>query len=279
VDWHKPLRAWLAWVDAGSPVSRAATALVGLLLLGGLAALDWLVFRALFDSDYLRWYLENGSLIGIVFGLVTLAWGDLNKLTGLVSAHPLEYLATCVALGTLPSMAAGAGLESDRLHAVNRMRAATRELNRQLDELMASAGVTDELKQQLARIRGIGQGAESAAEEPEPDVPPRGLGFVDVVLGALFGYAFLVIFAAWLLVVAPLQFVVNLAAGAPARRALASPARAWSLVTPHEIHVEEALKSDAVPEGATESGFSAKPVTFTAAIASGLLFAVSRLVG
>jgi hypothetical protein len=116
------------------------------------------------------------------------------------------------------------------------------------------------------------------AATSELDVTPRGLGLVDVVLGVLFGPAFLLVFVAWLLVVAPLQFVVNLAAGAPARLALASPARAWYRITPHEIHVEEALKSDSVPEGATESGFSAKPVTFTAAIASALLFAVSRLV-
>ena len=99
-----------------------------------------------------------------------------------------------------------------------------------------------------------------------------------MVLGVLFGPAFLLVFVAWLLVVAPLQFVVNLAAGAPARLALASPARAWYRITPHEIHVEEALKSDSVPQGATESGFSAKPVTFTAAIASALLFAASKLV-
>ena len=41
--------------------------------------------------------------------------------------------------------------------------------------------------------------------------------------------------------------------------------------------VASAVAVEAV-EGATESGFSAKPVTFTAAIASALLFAVSRLV-
>ena len=142
-----------------------------------------------------------------------------------------------------------------------------------------AAQLSDELKQRFAAIsREAGPMPESAAANSAPDVTPRGLGLVDVVLGSLFGPAFLLVFVAWLLVVAPLQFVVNLAAGAPARLALASPARAWYRITPHEIHVEEALKSGSVPEGATESGFSAKPVTFTAAIASALLFAVSRLV-
>ena len=260
---------------------RVVSAVVGLVLLSGLAVLDWLVFRAWFDSDYLRWYLENGALIAVVFGLVTLAWGDLNKVTGLVSAQPLEYLAGCVALATLPSLAAAALLQSGRSQARSEeLRAARMEWSRQLVEIVGSTEVSDELKQRLAAIfREAGQSPESMAATSEPDVTPRGLGLVDVVLGSLFGPTLLLVFFAWLLVVAPLQFVVNLVAGAPARLALASPARAWYRVTPHEIHVEEAFKSDSLPEGATESGFSAKPVTFTAAIASALLFAVSRLVG
>jgi hypothetical protein len=153
------------------------------------------------------------------------------------------------------------------------------ELSRQLEELARSTQLSDELKQRFAAIsREAGPRPESVAATGEVGVTPKGLGLVDVLLGSLFGPALLLVFVAWLLVVAPLQFVVNLAAGAPARLALASPARAWYRITSQEIHVEEALKSDAVPEGATESGFSAKPVTFTAAIASALLFAVSRLV-
>jgi hypothetical protein len=246
-----------------------------------LVVLDWLVFRTWFDSDYLRWYLKNGSLIAIVFGLVTLAWGDLNKVTGLVSVHPLEYLASCVGLGTLPSLASAAQLKSGRSQARSEeLGAARMELSRQLEELAGSSQLNNELKQRLAAIsQEAGPRTESVAATTELGVTPKGLGPVDVVLGSLFAYAFILVFVAWLLVVAPLQFVVNLAAGAPARLALASPARAWSRITPHEIHVEEGLKSDSVPEGATESGFSAKPVTFTAAIASALLFALSRLVG
>ena len=111
---------------------RVVAVVVGLVLLGGLAVVDWLVFRTWFDSDYLRWYLKNGALIAIVFGLVTLAWGDLNKVTGLVSAHPLEYLASCLALGTLPSLASAAQLESGPSQARSeKLRAARMELSRQ----------------------------------------------------------------------------------------------------------------------------------------------------
>jgi hypothetical protein len=59
--------------------------------------------------------------------------------------------------------------------------------------------------------------------------------------------------------------------------AVASPNRAWSRITAREIHVEEASKEDSVPDGASESGFSTKPVTFTAAIAA-MLLTLSRLI-
>jgi hypothetical protein len=93
-----------------------------------------------------------------------------------------------------------------------------------------------------------------------------------------FHSAFGVLYGSWLLVVARSQFLLNLVAGAPARMALASSFRAWVRITPHEIHVEEARKGETLPDGSTESGFSTKPVTFTAAPASGLLFAVSALI-
>lgn len=98
------------------------------------------------------------------------------------------------------------------------------------------------------------------------------------MIAALFAWAFLLAFVAWLLVVAPLQYFVYLLTGAPARAACASDARAWYRVTPREIQVEETWKSNAIPEGASESGFSARPVSFTAAITTAALFAVSVLV-
>ena len=58
----------------------------------------------------MRWYLANGAVISIVFGLVTLAWGDLNRVTSLISAHPVEYAAACVGLYVVPGFASGASL-------------------------------------------------------------------------------------------------------------------------------------------------------------------------
>lgn len=78
------------------------TVVVGAVVVGGLIALNELMFHALFDTSYTRWYLENGSLIGLAFAAFTVAWGDVNKLTGLISAHPYEYFGDCLGLGAFP---------------------------------------------------------------------------------------------------------------------------------------------------------------------------------
>lgn len=247
---------------------RVVSAVVGLVFLAGMVLINEVAFRMWFDIHYLRWYLDNGALISIVFGFVTLAWGDLNKMTYLISAHPMEYLAESVALMVLPLQAMAAIFEPGR----QRWRASL-EPKRSVSELK----------------RALHQLAITTATPPPPSPPsppstgrevaPTGVFVIDFVFSLLFPLAFILTFIAWLLIVAPLQYFVCLVTGAPAREACASPARAWYRITLHGIHLEEAWKSDAVPEGATESGFSARPVTFTAAVSAAALFVASKLIG
>jgi len=97
------------------------------------------------------------------------------------------------------------------------------------------------------------------------DIVPTGL--IALIVGlALF---------AWLLVVAPLQYLVTLLSGAPARMAIASDqklvvSRSQDVIEWRTLPVERPT-----PEGTTELGFRTKPVTFANAIAALLLFAVS----
>jgi hypothetical protein len=74
------------------------------------------------------------------------------------------------------------------------------------------------------------------------------------------------------------QYFLYLVTGAPARVACASPTKAWVKDEERQTMISEALKSEAMPKGAIESGFTAKPVTFTAAITTAVLFAVSQLI-
>jgi hypothetical protein len=106
---------------------------------------------------------------------------------------------------------------------------------------------------------------------------PTGLPVVDVLLAMLFAAAFFLASIAWLLVVVPVQYFVYLVTGAPARVAAASPTRATVEIEGPRIAIGEDFKSDPLPTGAIESGFTAKPVSFTAAITTAVLFAVSQL--
>ena len=94
----------------------------------------------------------------------------------------------------------------------------------------------------------------------------------------LVALALLALFVTWLVVVLPLQYVVYLVAGAPARKSIASSRRAWVIVTDRGLRSRIDAKELPLPEGAVESGFTTQPLAFTSGIAAGLLFAASKLI-
>ena len=84
--------------------------MLGLAAFAGLIAVDEVVLRVLFDAHYLSWYLANGAIVSLVVAFVALAWGDVNDVRGLISAHPFEYAAAHVALCVLPTQSLAAVL-------------------------------------------------------------------------------------------------------------------------------------------------------------------------
>ncbi|MCM3869354.1 MAG: hypothetical protein ND895_01485 [Pyrinomonadaceae bacterium] len=81
----------------------AGTALLGFAGLVGLFAFDQWLFSKWIGTAYWRWYLTNGTLIGLITPIVFKAWGDLaDKHTGLLSPHPFVYLASCIQVVGLP---------------------------------------------------------------------------------------------------------------------------------------------------------------------------------
>lgn len=263
------------------------SAVVGLAVIGGLVALNGLVFSAWLDTEYVRWYLDNGAAITLVFGLVTLAWGDLNSQTGLISAHPAEYVGASLGVVGVPWFALSAmGRPARKERAGLWPMEAT--LLEKKDELRQTAGdptLPAERRQAALHLLGRIETIESAHPEGEEESrkqeaePPTGLPVLDFLLSALFSLAFLLACVAWLFVIAPLQYFVYLVTGAPARAACASPTRAWFRQVKGGGEVAQASKQSDLPEGAVESGFSARPVSLTAAITAGVLFAVSQLTG
>lgn len=69
---------------------------LGFLGLGVLAAISSVAVPDVIGETYFTWYLRNGSLIGFISSIVATSWGDINRNTGLISAHPLRYLASCL---------------------------------------------------------------------------------------------------------------------------------------------------------------------------------------
>jgi hypothetical protein len=281
------LRRWVDGSQAdGTFLQRLVTVAVGLAVIASLVLINTVVFRVAFDSDYLHWYLKNGALIGIIFGLITLAWGDLNRMTTLISAHPHEYVSTCFRLGVLPMLGSSA-LIATRGMWLKKKHKEREELEprvAQIEQIAADPELSESDRQQVETVAEKGRKVlselTSDLEAVEDDdaamiAPPGGLGPIDVLLAVLFSFAFMLLFALWMLVIAPIQYVINLVAGAPARRALASPVRALFRSTPGMITVAETPKRKELPKGATESKFSTSPVAFTSAIASALLFLAS----
>lgn len=61
-------------------------------------ALNW-IFTKYTGNDYLTWYINYGAQISIAASFLALIWEDLEEESaGLLSVHPAEFLASCLAL-------------------------------------------------------------------------------------------------------------------------------------------------------------------------------------
>ena len=86
-------RARHAEREPGGAVVSAVQFVFGWAILGVALTANAFVF-ALFDGNYFRWYLDNGALISLVFGFVSLAV-RLDDYPDLVSSNPMRYLYAC----------------------------------------------------------------------------------------------------------------------------------------------------------------------------------------
>ena len=104
----------------------------------------------------------------------------------------------------------------------------------------------------------------------------RHLGAFDSLFIMLFDLGFAAVALSWMAVVAPLQYVITLGTGAPARGALASR-RIWVERGQNTVLLLKKGPAAKMPEGAEEIGFAGRPVTVTSSITAGTLFVVSLL--
>jgi hypothetical protein len=64
--------------------------------------LNYWIFHRFLNSNYLKWYVGAGPFIGLATAAFGAAWGKLDNITGLISAHPLYYAGTCCMTAGLP---------------------------------------------------------------------------------------------------------------------------------------------------------------------------------
>jgi hypothetical protein len=263
---------------------RTEGAVVGLVVLGGLVVVDELVIRAVSDSSYLELYLTYGALANLVIVVFTLAWGEeLERHASLISAHPMEYLGGNVGLGSALGVAFSAAVSPGRARYKARLDAQARARDELGDDnpQLREAAANPALAQSPAAAKIVQRmlTASGNLRNSLRDLPwvPIGLGYLDFVITLAFAIVLALGMVAWLVLVVPAQYFVYLIAGAPAREALASPRRAWVRVTRGQIEIVRAPKQQEIPDGYSESGISAKPITLTASLAAIILFALSQL--
>lgn len=89
----------------------------GLAILIVLLAVDYWIFSTWLNTTYIQWYLANGSLIGLVTSMVSLAWGDdmVEEHTGLISPHPFDYIGSYLQLVGLPIYALSTHLRGNKV--------------------------------------------------------------------------------------------------------------------------------------------------------------------
>lgn len=93
---------------------RPFTFLAGLGIVLALLAIDHWIFATWFDTAHISWYLTVGASINLVSSVVSMAWGDMEKHTGLISPHPFSYLGAYLQLVGLPVYTLGTHLRSNK---------------------------------------------------------------------------------------------------------------------------------------------------------------------
>ncbi len=221
------------------------SAFIGLLIIAVLIAANDYIFRTWLNADYVHWYLRNGALINLGFAFVSLAWGDLNRVKDLVGAHPFRFIAASLFLVALPIQTFGT------------------ILRRPSEPVPPRA----EPRSSLSQWSALWRSAQAIMDT------------IDGLLTAVFAIVFTLAALIWLVVIAPLQYVVYLVCAAPAR--LMRRGRRQLIASFDEsgyFHVGEVGGEKPVPAGWFEAGFYSKPVSLTAAFAAAFIWLLGQLI-
>ena len=192
----------------------------------------WL-FAALFGTDYVLWYIENGTFISFGITFISFVSKNFNKDVNTVSANPLTYLTTYLLYLAIPI-----GL---------------------LGTLMrANAGVSEMAEDSGSSI------AESGEADNEQAMPASNAGSsLDSLLFLLWAPIILLAPFLWIVVVIPLQYFVFLICGAPARYIHPKDYRAIVGVENGKVALNYLKSSAEITEGSQDVSLGIEPFPLT----------------
>jgi len=202
-----------------------------LILAAWIWGLHWL-FARFTGTSYVRWYVQNGTVIGIATAFLALVWQGLEAQKGLLAWHPGKFLASCMSLAAVVYAAIAVNL----------------------------AGPLD--------------GLTHRAEDPVSILEALWDTVCAVLMALLMGVAVL----GWLVVIAPLYYVVTLVTGAPARREIRGTGRRLVVQTEgYTTTIADQPADVPVPATAVDVSFGVRPFALTNALNAAVLFLAKLL--
>ena len=247
-------------IESGSTTQRKQGRLKGFLISSFIFAvwisgLYWLFLRYM-SENYFIWFIENGTLISLATSFLALVWQGLEEQKGLLSWHPGEFLRSCFTLMAVFFSAMAANL----------------------------AGPLDGVKRRAYEAQCIFcvdmdkcplSGVKRRAGEPISIGETLWDTVFAVMMHLIMGLAVL----GWLLVIAPLFYLVTLFTGAPARRAIRDTGiRAIVKGEGSTIAIAEQPSSAAISNGWIDVSLGVRPFALTNALNAVVLFLAKMLI-
>lgn len=190
-------------------------------------------FNDFLGLNYLQWYLEEGPLISLSIGFLSLFWEELEARKGLLSVNPAVYLGSCLQLVGILFQSMGVHLQGTKF-----------------------------------------------SDKPNLSGTELAVRTWDSLFTTLMVLGILAFLTAWTLVVAPLNYLVTLITGAPARSHLRGVSYR-SVVTETDGQVKFSVMSpgqEPMPQGsAVDMSFARNPFALNQALTALTLWGIGFL--
>lgn len=254
-----------------------------ILILIVFAALDQWLFSTLLHINYPVWYIKNGTIISILTAGISLVWGKLDRQVDLISPNPTKYFNACLQLIGLSTMVFGAAL--------NTKNVIPDENNAESPDSLAAKADSEKPAEEVS--------AEETLVEPQVSPGATGPGcftlmldtfisLFDMFFTVLFLFTFAGLMILWLVIITPMQYVVNLVCGAPGRRLSQSNSKIIAAMFKGVLLFEKVSKKSPalvltrqdpltnkavlIPAEVWEINISEKPIAVTNLVASLVFF-------